>query len=106
MIVTPWTHIYPCIRVRNTNSEALLSQFQDVIATIFKLSGAAKVWEPSNRIFEASLAIDRDYFNPGIICQGSPYEKARVISAWNQDWLEFWNIETLSPGFSTHFRRI
>ena len=49
-----------------------MCQFGDVIAAIFKLSGAAKVWEPSNRIFEASLAIDR--YVPGIICQGSPNE--------------------------------
>ena len=74
MIVTPCAYIFHRIGDCNTNSEALLCQFGDVIATIFKLSGAAKVWEPSNRIFEASLAIDRDYYVSGIICQGSPNE--------------------------------
>ena len=74
VIVAACADIFPCIRDRKTNSEALLCQFGDVIATILKLSGAARDWKPSNRIFEASLAIDRDYYVPGIICPNSPNE--------------------------------
>ena len=42
------------------------------MATVFKLSEDAKVWGPSYQIFDVSLAIDRGYYVPGIICLGAP----------------------------------
>ena len=74
VMVISCPHILPWIGDHNTGSKTPMCQFADVIETPFKLSEDAKVWGPSYRIFEASLAIDRGYYVPGIVCSGSAKE--------------------------------